>query len=74
MAGNAAEWVADWYADAFAESDVRNPTGPATGDRKVIRGAGRFDGADALSVVRRFYAQPDQRGDDIGFRCARDLR
>ncbi|MGQ0648264.1 MAG: SUMF1/EgtB/PvdO family nonheme iron enzyme [Gemmatimonadaceae bacterium] len=74
MAGNAAEWVADWYTDTFADNDVRNPTGPATGDKKVIRGGGRFDGADRLSVVRRFYAQPDQRSEDIGFRCARDLR
>jgi formylglycine-generating enzyme required for sulfatase activity len=70
MAGNAAEWVADWYAEGFARSDRRNPRGPQAGSAKVIRGGGRFDAADRIAVTRRYYASPDHRSEEIGFRCA----
>jgi len=72
LAGNASEWVADWFADSFSRNDVRNPKGPDSGTDKVIRGGGWYDPADRLQSSRRFHAQPDQRSDDIGFRCARD--
>ncbi len=72
LAGNASEWVADWYSESFAAGDVRNPTGPDSGERKVIRGGGRFDPGDRISAVKRYYASPDQRNEDVGFRCARD--
>lgn len=74
LAGNAAEWVADWYAEGFARGDVRNPKGPASGTAKVIRGGGWTDPAPRLKSTRRMYASPDSRADDVGFRCARELR
>ncbi len=70
LAGNAAEWVADWYSDSFAADDVRNPTGPVQGTERVVRGGGRFDPGYRISPTKRYYATPDQRSDDIGFRCA----
>ncbi len=70
MAGNAAEWVADWYAEGFTRGDTHNPQGPTAGRGKVIRGGGRFDSADRIAVTRRYYASPDTRAGDIGFRCA----
>ncbi|HKE96812.1 MAG TPA: SUMF1/EgtB/PvdO family nonheme iron enzyme [Povalibacter sp.] len=73
MAGNASEWVADWYSESFSADETANPKGPAAGDKKVIRGGGRYDPAQRLSAARRMYASPDTRADDIGFRCARDL-
>jgi formylglycine-generating enzyme required for sulfatase activity len=73
MAGNVSEWVADWYTDSFSPGDVRNPAGPASGDRKVVRGGGRFDPGHLITSVKRYYASPVQRSEDIGFRCARDL-
>lgn len=72
LAGNASEWVADWFSESFTTDDVYNPRGPAEGEKKVIRGGGRYDPAPRLSAVARQYASPDTRADDIGFRCAGD--
>jgi formylglycine-generating enzyme required for sulfatase activity len=71
-AGNVSEWVADWWSESFPVDDRRNPRGPADGDAKVIRGGGRYDSGDRIRATRRFYASPETRGDDIGFRCASD--
>jgi formylglycine-generating enzyme required for sulfatase activity len=71
MAGNAAEWVSDWYAESFRREDTRNPQGAASGNKKVIRGGGRFDAGDRLAVTRRYFANPDEPLQDVGFRCAR---
>jgi formylglycine-generating enzyme required for sulfatase activity len=63
--------VADWYAEGFTSGDVRDPKGPDSGTRRVIRGGGRFDPAERIAAAKRYYASPDTRGEDIGFRCAR---
>jgi formylglycine-generating enzyme required for sulfatase activity len=72
LAGNASEWAADWYSESFRSDDVYNPRGPETGDKKVIRGGGRYDPAQRLVSAARQYASPDTRAEDIGFRCASD--
>lgn len=72
MAGNASEWVADWYSESFSVDETFNPRGPAEGDKKVIRGGGRYDPQQRLSASARQFASPDTRTEDIGFRCARD--
>lgn len=39
MAGNAREWVSDWYsATYYGSSPAADPSGPATGTEKVLRG------------------------------------
>ena len=73
LAGNVSEWVADWFAESFSVDDVRNPKGPESGAGKVIRGGGWYDPAERLQASRRFYEQREQRSDDLGFRCARDV-
>lgn len=74
MAGNAAEWVSDWYSETFQAGDARNPHGPDSGDGRVIRGSGRFDSSYRLDATVRYHAMPDQRNQDTGFRCARNVR
>jgi formylglycine-generating enzyme required for sulfatase activity len=72
LAGNASEWVADWFSESFVSDDVYNPRGPSEGDKKVIRGGGRYDPAFRVAATARQFASPDTRAEDIGFRCASD--
>ncbi|WP_148906904.1 SUMF1/EgtB/PvdO family nonheme iron enzyme [Nitrosomonas communis] len=74
LAGNVSEWVNDWFAESFPLSERRNPKGPKIGTDKVIRGGGWFDPASYITAARRMYANPDNRADDVGFRCAADAR
>jgi formylglycine-generating enzyme required for sulfatase activity len=73
LSGNVNEWVADWFAESFPRSDRRNPKGPQSGAGKVIRGGGWYDPPEKLMATRRMYGSPDNRSDDLGFRCAADL-
>ncbi len=74
MAGNAAEWVADWYdREYYAKSPDKNPTGPAKGEKKVIRGGSWSDLPVALRSSARVSAEPDFQDRGIGFRCAMEV-
>ena len=73
MAGNAAEWVADWYErDYYQKSPERNPSGPMTGEKRVLRGGSWADVPSALRTTARFSAEPNFEDRTIGFRCAAD--
>ncbi len=73
MAGNAAEWVADWYdRHYYEESPDKNPKGPKTGDRKVLRGGSWEDEPRRIRVTARAIAEPEFSDLTIGFRCAKD--
>jgi formylglycine-generating enzyme required for sulfatase activity len=73
MAGNAAEWVADWYErDYYHKSPERNPSGPMTGEKRVLRGGSWADVPTALRATARFSAEPNFEDRTIGFRCAMD--
>lgn len=73
MAGNAAEWVNDWYdREYYQQSPDANPSGPKSGEKRVLRGGSWADLPTALRVTARFSAEPDFDDRTIGFRCAMD--
>ncbi len=72
MAGNVAEWVADWFSISYyAVSPGENPTGPASGTLRVVRGGAWGVGSPALltSATRSRFA-PTSEAAGLGFRCA----
>jgi formylglycine-generating enzyme required for sulfatase activity len=74
MAGNAMEWVNDWYQEnAYQTLSTMNPSGPSTGQFKVIRGGSWNDSIHRGEVITRFKMTPEYRDVTIGFRCAKVL-
>ena len=74
MAGNVLEWVADWYSYTYyASSPSDNPTGPASGDSRVLRGGAWYDEENSFSVrsAYRYGEPPSVTTNFIGFRCSR---
>lgn len=71
MAGGMSEWTADWFErEYYAQSPAENPTGPATGLYKVIRGGAWSDSPARVTVFFRNWVRPSMRQPNIGFRCA----
>jgi len=68
MAGNVWEWVNDWYA-TYDKNDTNNPTGPGTGDYRVMRGGSWVNIAWVIRSADRSWSYPDDGDGNRGFRC-----
>jgi formylglycine-generating enzyme required for sulfatase activity/serine/threonine protein kinase len=67
MHGNIGEWCGDWYrSEAYKDAGRDNPTGPADGDKRVVRGGSFRDPASAARSAAREGRRPFQTSADTG--------
>ena len=77
MTGNVCEWCNDWYdSNYYDTSPYDNPTGPVSGNYRVLRGGSWGNSADHCRVAYRFNGNlfsPGYRCLCLGFRIVLDL-
>ena len=71
MSGNVHEWCSDFYQDAYPLTDQKNPTGPATGTERVMRGGATDTISDSFLYTTTRRAMPPDFDLLIGLRPVR---
>lgn len=72
MSGNVCEWCWDFHVGYNATSQI-NPTGPAIGKPRLLRGGGWNDVASYCRVANRDYDYPGSSSSFSGFRLCRAI-
>jgi formylglycine-generating enzyme required for sulfatase activity len=73
MLGNVYDWVSDRYDGKYYQrSPSQDPTGAATGDERVLRGASCDDDPRFVRISFRSRFNPAVKYVSLGFRCARE--
>jgi len=71
MHGNVWEWCSDWYQDSYRNLGVNDPTGPAKGGLRVLRGGSWNNYPRHCRSARRPWGDPvNLFGHAGGFRVA----
>jgi formylglycine-generating enzyme required for sulfatase activity len=65
--GNVEEWVNDWYD--YQNSPSQDPSGPASGQARVLRGGSWVIYPGDVRVLPRVGLVPGDWDYDLGFRC-----
>lgn len=69
MSGNVLEWVNDWFGE-YPSDKQTEPSGPSSGQYKVLRGGSWYNPGSFCRVSFRNYMEPDSKKFMYGFRLA----
>jgi formylglycine-generating enzyme required for sulfatase activity len=73
MHGNVAEWCADFYVSPYAAQNATDPTGPAQGTGRVIRGGSWSSFERGCRSASRSSANPAHQPKTVGVRVLMEV-